>query len=117
MTTAVVFAYHDVGYNCLSVLLRHSVNVTLVVTHEDNPAEHIWFRSVAKLAAGHGLDVIAPDDSNVPAVVDRVRAAAGSPVFILLPQYVDARASRGALARCAQHARLAIAEISRPGSR
>jgi len=102
MTTAVVFAYHDVGYNCLSVLLRHSVNVTLVVTHEDNPAEHIWFRSVAKLAAGHGLDVIAPDDSNVPAVVDRVRALQPDFLFsfyyrnMLTPALLEAP-SRGAL--------------------
>ena len=43
MTTAVVFAYHDVGVRCLKVLLAQGVSVPLVVTHQDNPAENIWF--------------------------------------------------------------------------
>ena len=51
MTRAVVFAYHNVGFRCLQVLLHHKVDVRLVVTHTDNPAETIWFESVAKLAA------------------------------------------------------------------
>ena len=43
---AVVFAYHNVGVRCLQVLLARGVEVALVVTHEDNPAENIWFGSV-----------------------------------------------------------------------
>ena len=39
MTTAVVFGYHNVGVRCLSVLLAHGIDVRLVVTHTDNPAE------------------------------------------------------------------------------
>ena len=35
MTTAVVFAYHNVGVRCLSVLLAQGVHVALVVTHEN----------------------------------------------------------------------------------
>ena len=45
---AVVFAYHDVGVRCLSVLLAHGVEVELVVTHSDDPGESIWFGSVEK---------------------------------------------------------------------
>ena len=74
MTTAVVFAYHNVGVRCLSVLLARHIDVPLVVTHDDNPAELIWFDSVARLAADHCLQTIAPDDPNAPAIVDRVRA-------------------------------------------
>ena len=74
MSRAVVFAYHNVGVRCLSVLLAHHVDVVLVVTHDDNPAEQIWFDSVARLAADHRLPVIAPDDPNASAVVDRIRA-------------------------------------------
>ena len=37
--SAVVFAYHDVGVRCLSVLLAYGVQVPLVVTHEDDPKE------------------------------------------------------------------------------
>ncbi|OFZ65760.1 MAG: formyltransferase [Betaproteobacteria bacterium RBG_16_56_24] len=74
MATAVVFAYHNVGVRCLSVLLAHGVNVALVVTHRDNPEENIWFDSVAELAALHGIPVITPDNPNTPEVVAQIRA-------------------------------------------
>ena len=35
MTTAVVFAYSEVGYRCLQVLLRHAVTIPLVFSHQD----------------------------------------------------------------------------------
>ncbi|MGE5027536.1 MAG: formyltransferase [Betaproteobacteria bacterium] len=73
MTRAVVFAYHNVGVRCLSVLLAHGVKVPLVVTHTDNPDENIWFGSVAELAALHDIPVITPDDPNTPEVVEQVR--------------------------------------------
>ncbi len=81
MSTAVVFAYHDVGVRCLSVLLAHGVHVPLVLTHEDSPGERIWFESVAALAARHGIPVIAPDDPNTPEVIDRIRALAPDFLF------------------------------------
>ncbi|TXT26497.1 MAG: methionyl-tRNA formyltransferase [Gallionellaceae bacterium] len=74
MSSAVVFAYHNVGYRCLSVLLAHGVKVPLVVTHRDNPKENIWFASVVELAALHGIPVIAPDHPNAPEVVAQIRA-------------------------------------------
>ncbi|MDE1949826.1 MAG: formyltransferase, partial [Burkholderiales bacterium] len=61
---AVVFAYHNVGVRCLKVLLDGGVDVALVVTHEDNPNEKIWFGSVAQVAAEQGLRCIAPADPN-----------------------------------------------------
>ncbi len=74
MTSAVVFAYHNVGARCLEVLLRHGVAVPLVVTHNDDPTETIWFDRVAQVAAAHGIASIAPADPNAPDVVARVRA-------------------------------------------
>jgi methionyl-tRNA formyltransferase len=74
MSSAVVFAYHNVGFRCLNVLLAHGVDVRLVVTHRDNPNETIWFDSVQKLAELHRIPVITPDDPNVPEVVERIRA-------------------------------------------
>ena len=74
MSRAVVFAYHNVGVRCLSVLLAHGVDVALVITHQDNPKENIWFDSVAKLAALHGIPVIMPDNPNAPEVVAQIRA-------------------------------------------
>ena len=55
--TAVVFAYHNVGVRCLSVLLARGVQVALVVTHEDRAHENIWFESVEKLARARALPV------------------------------------------------------------
>jgi methionyl-tRNA formyltransferase len=74
MSRAVVFAYHNVGVRCLSVLLARGVDVALVVTHRDNPKETIWFDSVAELAALHGIPVITPDNPNAPEAVEQIRA-------------------------------------------
>ena len=74
MSRAVVFAYHNVGVRCLSVLLAHGVDVALVVTHKDNPKENIWFESVAALANLHGIPVITPEDPNTEEVIAQIRA-------------------------------------------
>ncbi len=73
-SSAVAYAYHNVGVRCLSVLLAHDVDVRLVVTHKDNPAENIWFDSVAELAELHGIEVITPDNPNAPEIVEKIRA-------------------------------------------
>jgi methionyl-tRNA formyltransferase len=72
--SAVVFAYHDVGVRCLSVLLAYGVRVPLVVTHEDDPQEQIWFASVKKLAELHGIPVVTPADPNQGDLAERVAA-------------------------------------------
>ena len=74
MTRVVVFAYHNVGVRCLSVLLAHGMEVALVVTHRDNPKENIWFASVAELAALHGIPIITPDNPNTVEVLEQIRA-------------------------------------------
>lgn len=61
---AVVFAYHDVGVRCLSVLLARGMDVALVVTHRDDPKENIWFGSVERLARENDIEVAIPDDPN-----------------------------------------------------
>jgi methionyl-tRNA formyltransferase len=71
---AVVFAYHNVGVRCLKVLLARGVDVALVVTHEDNPAETIWFESVAALCLEHGIACVTPDDPNSPALFAQIQA-------------------------------------------
>jgi methionyl-tRNA formyltransferase len=80
VTRAVVFAYHNVGVRCLKVLLARGVEVPLVVTHEDNPREEIWFDSVARTAADYDIPTIVPEDPNLPGVVARI--AACRPVFL-----------------------------------
>lgn len=55
-----VFAYRDVGHECLAALLARRVNVVAVYTHEDDPNERAWFGSVAALARAHEVPVYAP---------------------------------------------------------
>lgn len=74
MPSAVVFAYHNVGVRCLSVLLAQGIKVPLVVTHRDNPSETIWFDSVARLAALHDIPAVTPDDPNAPETMARITA-------------------------------------------
>ena len=72
MTSAVVFAYHNVGVRCLDALIDGGVEVALVVTHQDNPTEMIWFDSVAALAQSRGIDTVTPDDPNTPEFIERI---------------------------------------------
>ena len=71
---AVVFAYHDVGVRCLRALLAQGIEIPLVLTHEDAAGEQIWFESVARHAAWHGITTITPANPNSPEVVARVAA-------------------------------------------
>ncbi|HNC52352.1 MAG TPA: formyltransferase [Accumulibacter sp.] len=74
MSSAVVFAYHNVGVRCLRALLAGGVDVRLVVTHEDDPGERIWFSSVRQLCAENDIPCIAPDNANTPEIEARVAA-------------------------------------------
>jgi methionyl-tRNA formyltransferase len=78
---AVVFAYHDVGVRCLSVLLAQGLEIPLVVTHRDHPGERIWFASVERLARDRGLEVEMPDDPNGPALAEKLRTVAPDFIF------------------------------------
>jgi methionyl-tRNA formyltransferase len=73
VTTAVVFAYHDVGCRCLNVLLDQRIQVPLVITHRDDPAETIWFASVAELARRRSIETLVPDDPNTPEIAGKIR--------------------------------------------
>jgi methionyl-tRNA formyltransferase len=81
MTRAVVFAYHNVGVRCLKVLLAHGVDVPLVVTHDDNPDEAIWFDSVAATSAEHRIATRVPTDPNAPELVAEIAALAPEFLF------------------------------------
>ncbi len=102
MAKAIVFAYHNVGVRCLSVLLAHNIDVRMVVTHTDNPAENIWFESVRELALGHRIPTIAPDDPNTGDLIAQGHAVEPEFVFsfyyrhLLEPAWL-ALAPRGAL--------------------
>lgn len=99
---AVVFAHHDVGVRCLSVLLAAGVDVPLVVTYADDPGESLTFASVAKMAFARGLNVAFPNSADEPEFIERIVALAPDFIFSfyyrqLLGPAVLRAAKRGAL--------------------
>ena len=55
-----VFAYSEVGSACLDDLIKDDANVVVVYTHEDDPGEEIWFRSVKETALNNSIEVRTP---------------------------------------------------------
>jgi methionyl-tRNA formyltransferase len=53
--------------------LDRGADVVGVVTHRDDPAETIWFASIAKLAEARGIPTFLPDDPNESSCVEEVR--------------------------------------------
>lgn len=101
VASAVVFAYHDIGVRCLEVLLELDVDVRLVVTHQDNKSESIWFDSVRDIAELNGIPAITPETPNSEEVIKQV--ANCHPDFIfsfyyrqMLGQQLLGLATRGA---------------------
>ncbi|HRY16204.1 MAG: formyltransferase [Candidatus Competibacteraceae bacterium] len=102
MTRAVVFAYHNVGVRCLKTLLAQNIDVALVLTHQDNPNEQIWFDCVSVAAADYGIPTITPENPNHPEIVQYISELAPDFLFsfyyrcMLSPELL-AIAPRGAL--------------------
>jgi methionyl-tRNA formyltransferase len=69
----VVFGYHTIGCRCLKTLLELGEQVSAVVTHEDDPSEHVWFESVAALGRSAGLVVLSPKTPNTRSFVRYLR--------------------------------------------
>ena len=69
-----VFAYHDVGYECLDLLIQNDEYIVAVVTHRDDPNEERWFRSVAALAKKYDIPVYTPESVNTPEWIEKIRS-------------------------------------------
>lgn len=88
MKGAIVFAYSDMGVRCLKALLSLDVVIDLVVTHQDNPDDNIWFDSVAQLAHLNRIPVITPDDPNTPDVIDSLKELRPRWIFSFYYRYM-----------------------------
>jgi UDP-4-amino-4-deoxy-L-arabinose formyltransferase/UDP-glucuronic acid dehydrogenase (UDP-4-keto-hexauronic acid decarboxylating) len=77
----VVFAYHNFGVTGLDALLRHGYEVAAVYSHEDDPKEETWFKSVEIFCRERGLKVLTPEDPNRPEEVERIRALKPEIIF------------------------------------
>jgi methionyl-tRNA formyltransferase len=90
---AVVFAYHDVGVNCLKALLNAGIQVDLVVTHQDDPNENVWFGSVAKLCQEKNISYITPSANELIDLVPKLQALAPDYIFsfyyrLMIPEQI-----------------------------
>ena len=100
-TSAVVFGYGDVGVRCTQVLLANGIDVKLIVTHADDPAEHRWYSSFAEFAAANGLPCLTPASAD-DKLLSRLQTLAPDFIFSfyyrqLLPAAILETAKRGAL--------------------
>jgi len=78
---AVVFAYHDVGVHCLKALLHAGIQIDLVITHQDDPNENIWFKSVTKLCEDQRITYITPNSNQLMDLVPRIQKLAPDYLF------------------------------------
>jgi methionyl-tRNA formyltransferase len=78
---AVVFAYHDVGVNCLKALLAAGIKVDLVVTHQDDPNENVWFGSVAQLCQEKNIAYFTPNSNQLVELIPKLQALAPDYIF------------------------------------
>ena len=78
---AVVFAYHDVGVNCLKALLHAGVQIDLVVTHQDDPNENVWFGSVKKLCEEKNIAYLTPNANQLIDLVPQIQELAPDYLF------------------------------------
>jgi methionyl-tRNA formyltransferase len=97
----VVFAYSDLGYECLDALIARGETISLVFTHEDDAQETRWFRSVAELARRRNLATRFDQPKRDSDAARAIAAAAPSLIFSfyyrrMIPMSVLGAASRGA---------------------
>lgn len=85
---AVVFAYHDVGVNCLEALINAGIQVNLVVTHQDDPNENVWFGSVAKLCEEKNIPHITPSADQLLGLIPQIQTLAPDYLFSFYYRYM-----------------------------
>jgi methionyl-tRNA formyltransferase len=78
---AVVFAYHDVGVHCLEALMDAGIQIDLVITHQDDPNENIWFASVIKLCEDQRIPYVTPNANQLMDLVPWIQKLAPDYLF------------------------------------
>lgn len=85
---AVVFAYHDVGVNCLQALLGAGMQVDLVITHADDPNENIWFASVVELCQKKNIPYLQPHANELNSLLPRLQTLQPDYIFSFYYRYL-----------------------------
>ena len=76
-----VFAYSQLGYDCLKFLIESRENIIGVFTHAHNPNETIWFSSTEELAKQHNIPVYTPESPNTPEMLDLIQTLQPDLIF------------------------------------
>lgn len=69
-----IFAYSELGHDCLDFLIKKGENIVGVFTHEDAAQENIWFPSVKKLAESHRIPTFTDEDLKPNDVFQKIAA-------------------------------------------
>lgn len=102
----IFLGYSNIGHICLEVLIdlcrQLHDEIVAVVTHEDDPRERVWFKSVKELALSHNLPVYTPADPNDPTFIDLLRSLKPDFIFscyyrLMLKQPILDLPTKGAL--------------------
>jgi methionyl-tRNA formyltransferase len=88
VTSAVVFAYNEVGVRCVRELLAQGVSIPLLFSHADDPNENQWFGSVRQLAEAHGLNIVTPDSPNTAEWIAKGQAIHPDFIFSFYYRYM-----------------------------
>src|SRR5262249_24531465 len=70
--TAVLFGYHNIGCAGLETLHELGIRFQLIVTHEDDPGENHWFRSLVQTARDLGIPVVTPERADEAETVAKI---------------------------------------------
>ena len=97
----VVFAYHNMGIAGLNALERAGFEISLIFSHEDNPAENCWFDSVKEWGEKRGIPVECPMDIREGKWMQRIAALSPEMLFsfyyrFMIPDEILAIPPRGA---------------------
>src|SRR5581483_1023342 len=96
----VLFAYHEMGYECMAALLAMGAPIAALFTHRDDPHEEVWWRSCAELAQRSAIPVHTPERLDA-GWIDRIAAMRPAVIYSfyyrnLLPDAVLRLAALGA---------------------
>ncbi|MBN2299492.1 MAG: formyltransferase [Deltaproteobacteria bacterium] len=78
---AIVFAYHNIGFTGIEMLVDAGFDIPLVFTHEDNPDENVWFKSVKDLCRRLSIESAAPENPNTPEWIEKIREISPDIIF------------------------------------
>lgn len=76
------------GVNCLKALLHAGIKIDLVITHQDDPLENVWFGSVAKLCEDKNIPYITPNANQLIDLLPQIQKLAPEYIFSFYYRYM-----------------------------